>query len=73
MGANKEIFIKMREDDFNALPNEIREQFTYVEVREQNEYETHKEDPKYLAFKKAERKIKEDTQKYLFDKRHNQK
>lgn len=62
----------MREDDFNALDNETRSLFTYVEVREQNEYELHKSDLKYLAYKKAESKAKSETQKYLFDKRHNQ-
>ena len=70
---SKEMFLRMREAEFNALPNEIREQFTYVEVREVNEYETHKDDPKYLALKKAERKAKEEIQKYLFEKRHNNK
>jgi hypothetical protein len=61
----------MREEDFNNLDNDTRALFTYVEVRESNEYETHKDDAKYLAYKKAERKAKEETQKYLFELRHN--
>ena len=71
MGASKEMFLRMREADFNKLDNRVRELFTFVEVREVNEYQIHKEDEKYLAYKKAERKAKEDTQKYLFEKRHN--
>lgn len=70
MSANKEMFIRMREDDFNKLDTETRALFTYVELRESNEYETHKNDAKYLAYKNAERKAKEETQKYLFELRH---
>jgi len=70
MGASKEMFLRMREDDFNALSNETRELFTYAEVREADEYEMNKEDKYYLSLKKAERKAKNDVQKYLFDKRH---
>ncbi len=71
MSANNEMFLRMREEDFNNLDNDTRALFTYVEVRESNEYETHKDDAKYLAYKKAERKAKEETQKYLFELRHN--
>lgn len=61
----------MTESDFNNLDTQTRGLFTYVELRENNEYETHKHDAKYLAYKSAERKAKAETQKYLFDKRHN--
>ena len=70
MGASKEMFLRMREDDFNALSNETRELFTYVEVREVDEYLNNKDDKYYLSLKKAERKAKKDVQTYLFDKRH---
>jgi len=70
MGASKEMFLRMRSQDFDNLPNEIRGQFTYVELRESDEYEMNKEDKYYLSLKKAERKAKNDVQKYLFDKRH---
>jgi hypothetical protein len=72
MGAAKEVFLRMREDDFNELSNEARSLFTYVEVRESDEYELHKNDPYYLALKKAEKKAKKDVQTYLFNKRHKQ-
>jgi hypothetical protein len=70
MSANNEMFLRMREDDFNNLDNDTRALFTYVEVRESKEWENHKDDVKYLAYKKAERKAKEETQKYLFELRH---
>ena len=70
MSANNEMFLRMREKDFNNLDNDTRALFTYVEVRESNEWENHKDDAKYVAYKKAERKAKEETQKYLFELRH---
>jgi len=73
MSASKEMFLRMREDDFNALSNETRELFTYAEVREADEYEMNKEDKYYLSLKKAERKAKKDVQTYLFAKRHPNK
>ncbi len=70
MSKANEMFLRMREEDFESLDNNTRSLFTYVEVREANEYDEHKHDPKYLAYKNEERKAKEETQKYLFDKRH---
>ena len=70
MSKANEMFLRMRAEDFEALDNNTRSLFTYVEVREANEYDEHKHDPKYLAYKNEERKAKEETQKYLFDKRH---
>ena len=73
MGASKEMFLRMREDDFNALSNETRELFTYVEVREVDEYLNNKDDKYYLSLKKAERKAKKDVQEYLYQKRWKDK
>ena len=70
MSASGEMFLIMREEDFNALHWVTREQFLHVEKRESNEYETNKDDPNYLALKKAESKAKKDLQTYLFNKRH---
>ena len=70
MSKANEMFLRMRAEDFEALDNNTRSLFTYVEVREANEYDEHKHDPKYLAYKNEERKAKEETQKYLFNKRH---
>ena len=73
MSASKEMFLRMREDDFNALSNEVRSQFIYVEVREVDEYLNNKEDKYYLSLKKAERKAKKDVQEYLYQKRWKDK
>lgn len=68
---SKELFLRMREAEYNDLPHEIRAKFTYAEVREENEYETHKDDPIYMKLYKAVKQAKNDLQEYLFKKRHN--
>jgi len=73
MGATKEMFLRMREQDFNELDNSVRELFTYVEVREANEYQENKDDENYLKLYKEQKKSKDNLQKYLFEKRHNSK
>jgi len=71
MSASGEYFLRMRENDFNELSPSIRDLFTYVEKRDNNEWETHKDDINYTKLKKAETKAKKDVQEYLFNKRHN--
>ena len=70
MEGSKEYFLRMREEDFNNLTPENRSLFTYVEMREQNEYEVHKEDERYLALKRKASKASKDVQVYLFNKRN---
>ncbi len=70
MSATKEMFLRMREQDFNELDNHTRSLFTYVEVRESNEYEENRNDENYLKLYKEQKKSKDNLQKYLFDKRH---
>jgi len=71
MGANKEMFLRMREEDFNQLSEMQRSIFTYVEVREENEYENNKNDANYLKLYKEQKKAKKNLQTYLFNKRNN--
>ena len=73
MSATKEMFLRMREQDFNELDNHTRSLFTYVEVRESNEYEENRNDENYLKLYKEQKKAKDNLQKYLFEKRHNNK
>ena len=73
MSATKEMFLRMREQDFNELDNHTRSLFTYVEVRESNEYEENRNDENYIKLYKEQKKSKDNLQKYLFDKRHNSK
>ena len=70
MSANKEMFLRMRESDFNELSEAQRSKFTYVEVREYNEYENNQNDPNYIKLYKEQQKAKYNIQKYLFDKRN---
>jgi len=70
MGASKEIFCIMREEQFNAMQQHERESLIYVEFRESNEYENNKDDKNYLTLKKAEKKAKNELQQYLFNKRN---
>ena len=73
MSAAKEMFLRMREQDFNELDNHTRSLFTYVEVRESNEYEENRNDENYIKLYKEQKKAKDNLQKYLFEKRHNSK
>lgn len=73
MSATKEMFLRMREQDFNELDNNTRSLFTYVEVRESNEYEENRNDENYLKLYKEQKKAKDNLQKYLFEKRNNMK
>ena len=70
---NGKFYVNLQGWKINALSNETRELFTYVEVREVDEYLNNKEDKYYLSLKKAERKAKKDIQTYLFSKRHPNK
>lgn len=67
---SKELFLRMRENDFNELTEFQRSKFSYIEVREANEYESNKDDPNYLRLYKEQKKAKDNLQKYLFEKRN---
>ena len=72
MGKAGEMFLRMREDDFNELSQEQRNKFTYVEKFEADEYENNKDDKMYIALYKEQKKAKDKLKLYLFDKRHKQ-
>ena len=71
MGASKEYFLIMREDQFNAMEEIDRSNLLYIEARESNEYDNNKDDANYIKLKKVEKKAKKDLQIYLFNKRNN--
>ena len=71
MGASKEYFLIMREDQFNAMHELDRMNLIYVEARESNEYENNKDDGNYIKLEKLQRKAKKDLQNYLYNKRNN--
>lgn len=70
MESSKEMFLRMREQDFNSLDPHTRNLFTYCEVREVDEYERNKDDERYMMLYKAKRKAAKAVQEYLFEKRH---
>lgn len=70
MSATGEMFLRMREADYNELTEQQRSVFTYVEKFEVNEYELHKDDPLYIALYKAKSKASKQLKAYLFDRRH---
>jgi hypothetical protein len=70
MQSNREIFMIMQEDQFNAMDSTDRNNLLHIEFREENEYENNKDDSNYLSLKKAEKKAKNNLQTYLFNKRH---
>ena len=63
------MFLRMRDSDFNELSEAQRSKFTYVEVREANEYENNRNDPNYIKLYKEQKKAKDNLQKYLHQKR----
>lgn len=73
MGASKEWFLRMHQEDFFELTPDIRSKFTYAECREADEWESNKDDENYLRLKSEERKAKKAVQEYLFNKRHKTK
>ena len=70
MSQSGEMFLRMREADYNELSEQQRSVFTYVEKFEVNEYELHKSDPYYIALYKAKKHATDKLKAYLFDKRH---
>ena len=71
MEGGKEYFLIMKEQYYNEqLTPFQRSLFSYTEVREENEYEIHKDDENYLRLKKEEKKAKKAVQEYLFNKRN---
>ncbi len=55
----------MRESDFNELSETQRSKFTYIEVREENEYENNRNDQMYLKLYKEQKKAKDNLQTYF--------
>lgn len=70
MERSKEMFLRMRESDFNELTESQRSKFTYIDVHESNEYENNKNDANYLKLYKEQKNAKDNLQKYLYEKRN---
>ena len=70
MSASGEMFLRMREQDYNDLTAKQREVFTYAEKVEINEWETHKDDAYYVALWREKKKASNKLKDYLFNKRN---
>ena len=73
MERSKEIFAIMREELFNEMPSEMRQQFSHIEVREADEWLNNRHDEIYVKLKNDERLAKKKVQEYLYNKRNNLK
>jgi len=70
MSQSGEMFLRMREADYNEMTEQQRSVFTYAEKFEVNEYELHKDDAYYIALYREKKKATDKLKAYLFDKRH---
>lgn len=70
MSTSGEMFLRMREEDYNALTAQERSVFTYAEKFEVNEWENHKDDAYYVALWKEKKKATDKLKVYLFEKRN---
>jgi len=64
------VICTMSEEDYKTLPHLVRSNLLYVEFKEEDEYNTHKDDKTYLELKKQAKKAKKELRDYLFEKRH---
>lgn len=71
MTGSKEIFVRMREEDYNSFPQEVRESFLSERVIYPNEHQKlWDEDENYRKVYSAYSKAKKALDKYKFDKRY---
>ena len=66
-----EVLSVIPEEVFKLIPNELREQFKYVEFQQVNEYESNKGDSVYMQLYYRYKKAKKDKSVYIFNKHTN--
>jgi dimeric dUTPase (all-alpha-NTP-PPase superfamily) len=66
-----EVLSVIPEEVFKLIPNELREQFKYVEFQQVNEYESNKGDSVYMQLYSRYKKAKKDKNVYIFNKHTN--
>lgn len=75
MGSSKEVFIKMREDEFNQIPSEIKE--TYLNSknisRETNDWSENMKDETFCKLYKAYKKAKKDLEEREYQLREKRR
>ena len=71
MEGSKEYFVRMREEEYNALPPATRQSFLSEKVSYPNEHQTlWDEDEQYRKLYSTYSKAKKALDKYKFDKRY---
>ena len=71
MKGGKEYFVRMREEEYNAFPPQVRESFLSEKVIYSNEHqELWDSDDTYKKVYSAYSKAKKALEKYKFDKRY---
>lgn len=74
MGASSEVFIKMREEEFNEIPNEIKERYLNSKniSKQTNDFDLNMQDENYQKFYKKYKSAKKELEEheyYLREKR----
>lgn len=72
---SKEVFIKMRESEFNEIPNEIKERYLNSKnvSKEINDWELNMEDEMYKTLYYANKKTKKQLEEREFQLRESRR
>jgi hypothetical protein len=71
MDGSKEMFVRMREEDFSLIPHEYRQRFLSERVIVPGQHkELYDTDERYRKLYKLYKDAKKALEKYKFDKRH---
>jgi len=75
MGANSELMIRMREEEFYAIPHEIRQQYfqSKMVTPELNDWVELMNDELYSSLYKQKKKVTKDLEQRAFDLREQKR
>ena len=69
MSASSHLFLKIREANYELIPEQYREQFELLTV-EPDDLSDYKDDIEYNRLAKNKRKASKELRDYLYNKRH---
>ena len=72
---SKEVFIKMREEEYNEIPNEIKERFFNSKniTKETNDFSLNMEDETFSKLYKSLKKAKKELEEREYHLRENRR
>jgi len=75
MGANSELMIRMREEEFYAIPHEIRQQYLQSKMvtPELNDWSELMKDETYSKLYKEKKKVSKDLEQRAYDLREQKR